>query len=115
VTSGHFQPEATVGSNPNVILIIIDDLSWDDVGFYEGLIETPNIDRLAGEGVVLERMYQLIRDYDLYPTLQAAAGLRVEGPAQDAVNVRPVLEGGPLIDRHPVQQLIDFGEVDGNR
>jgi arylsulfatase A len=43
---------------PNVILIVADDLGWGDVGF-NGRKEwaTPDLDRLAKEGRVLERCY----------------------------------------------------------
>ena len=37
---------------PNVVLIIADDLAWDDIGAYGNKkIRTPNIDRLAREGL----------------------------------------------------------------
>jgi arylsulfatase A len=43
---------------PNVVLIVADDLGWSDVGF-NGRTEwtTPNLDRLAKDGRVLERCY----------------------------------------------------------
>ena len=43
---------------PNVVLIFVDDLGYNDVG-YNGAedIETPNIDRLAAEGVVFSNGY----------------------------------------------------------
>ncbi len=42
---------------PNVVIILADDLGWGDVGFHGSDIETPNIDRLAGEGIVLDQFY----------------------------------------------------------
>ncbi|MBM3760055.1 MAG: hypothetical protein FJW36_07390 [Acidobacteria bacterium] len=36
---------------PNVIVLLADDLGWADVGFHGGDIRTPNLDRLAKEGV----------------------------------------------------------------
>jgi arylsulfatase A-like enzyme len=48
-------PSAT---RPNIILIFADDLGWKDVG-YQGsdFMETPNIDRLAREGMVFTAAY----------------------------------------------------------
>jgi len=42
---------------PNVVVIVADDLGWDDVGYHGGPIETPSIDRLAREGMQLDRFY----------------------------------------------------------
>ena len=39
-------------SGPNIVLIIADDMGWDDCGAYgHPRIRTPNIDRLAAEGM----------------------------------------------------------------
>jgi arylsulfatase A-like enzyme len=44
--------ESTKGSVPNIILILADDLAWADVGCYGSTFhETPNLDRLAAEGM----------------------------------------------------------------
>jgi len=42
---------------PNIIIILADDLGWADVGYHGGTIATPNIDRLAREGVRLENFH----------------------------------------------------------
>jgi arylsulfatase A-like enzyme len=42
---------------PNVIVIVADDLGWNDVGFHGGDIDTPSLDRLAAEGMELNRFY----------------------------------------------------------
>jgi arylsulfatase B len=41
----------------HVILIIADDLGWDDVGFHGSEIPTPNLDALAQTGVILANYY----------------------------------------------------------
>ncbi len=42
---------------PNVVLIMADDLGWNDVGFHGSEISTPHIDTIATEGIRLERFY----------------------------------------------------------
>ena len=45
-------------STPNIIIINIDDLGWKDLGFMgSDYYETPNIDRLAGQGMVFYHAY----------------------------------------------------------
>ena len=42
---------------PNVIIIITDDLGWGDVSYNGGPILTPNIDKLAMDGLQMNRFY----------------------------------------------------------
>ena len=44
--------KADAVTKPNIVFIFIDDLGWGDVGCYgNDFIDTPNIDRLAKEGM----------------------------------------------------------------
>ncbi|MXW50161.1 MAG: sulfatase-like hydrolase/transferase [Gammaproteobacteria bacterium] len=43
--------QGQVPGPPNVILVLIDDMGWSDVGAFGGEIETPHIDRLAAGGL----------------------------------------------------------------
>jgi arylsulfatase A-like enzyme len=76
---------AGIAAQPNVILIVADDLGWNDVGYHGSELRTPNIDRLAQRGVVLDHFYA-------YPmcnptrmalmTGRAAAPMIASGPRQ---------------------------------
>jgi arylsulfatase B len=48
---------AAKSSQPNIIILLVDDLGWADVGYHGSDIDTPSIDRLADEGMRLERFY----------------------------------------------------------
>ena len=37
---------------PNIILVMVDDMGYSDLGFCGSGIETPHIDRLAADGIV---------------------------------------------------------------
>lgn len=46
---------------PNIVLILADDMGYSDVGCYGSEIPTPNIDRLAREGVRFSQFYNTSR------------------------------------------------------
>lgn len=53
-----FLPLFLIGqSRPNIIIIMADDMGWSDIGCYGGEIETPNIDRLADNGLRFTQFY----------------------------------------------------------
>ena len=46
---------------PNVVLILNDDMGYSDLGCYGGEIETPNLDRLARDGLRFSQFYNTAR------------------------------------------------------
>ena len=43
---------------PNIVLIVADDLGWSDLSYMGSeYYETPNIDKLASEGMIFNNMY----------------------------------------------------------
>src|SRR3954447_26095437 len=46
-----YQPPVAPPGSPNVVYIVLDDVGFGALGCYGGPIETPNIDRIAAEGV----------------------------------------------------------------
>lgn len=47
-----------LGTRPNILFILVDDLGWADVGYQNPEVsETPRVDRLAEEGVVFQSAY----------------------------------------------------------
>jgi len=48
-------------SKPNIIIMMADDMGFSDIGCYGGEIQTPNIDRLAADGVRFTQFYNTAR------------------------------------------------------
>ncbi len=49
--------EAAKAKKPNFLIIVADDLGWSDIGAFGGEIRTPNLDRLASNGVRMTNFY----------------------------------------------------------
>jgi arylsulfatase len=57
-----FDPSATVADDipagkPNILLIVADDLGYADIGCFGGEVKTPNLDRLAEQGLRATNYY----------------------------------------------------------
>jgi len=46
---------------PNIVVFLVDDVGFSDIGCYGGEIPTPNLDKLAGEGVRFTQFYNTAR------------------------------------------------------
>lgn len=60
-TRAKLQGESKAEEKPNIIIIMADDLGFSDLGCYGGEIETPNLDRLAANGVRSNAFYNTSR------------------------------------------------------
>jgi arylsulfatase A-like enzyme len=98
------QPAA---SRPNVVLIITDDVGYGDIGSYGAPdIKTPNIDRLAREGVRLTDFYAA-------PQCTPTRAALITGRYQQRVkleramgSVGPALEQGLAVTGRSLPQLV---------
>lgn len=48
-------------TRPNIILLLADDMGYSDIGCFGGEIQTPNLDKLAREGIRLSHFYNNAR------------------------------------------------------
>jgi arylsulfatase A-like enzyme len=48
---------ASAAPRPNIIVVMVDDMGYSDIGCYGGEIDTPNIDRMARNGLQFSSFY----------------------------------------------------------
>ncbi len=93
---------------PNILMILADDLGWNDVGYHGSRIETPRIDALAATGVELDQFYT-------QPLCSAARASLMTGryPIRQGLQmgvVRPWADFGlPLTERTLANALKEVG------
>ncbi len=52
-------PNNDLSTRPNIILIMADDIGYSDIGSFGAEIETPNLDRLAYDGIRFTQFYNM--------------------------------------------------------
>ena len=57
VTFSPAKSQAEKQTPPNVVVIMVDDLGYSDIGCYGGEIDTPNLDALAANGLRFSQFY----------------------------------------------------------
>jgi arylsulfatase A-like enzyme len=96
---------ATEPERPNIVFILADDQGWADIGYQSPDVKTPNLDRLAAEGVRLNQHYA-------YPTCSPSRVALLSGRYPSRYNVLAPLNATTLMpggDAHLPQHLRDLG------
>ena len=96
--------ELNAAESPNFVIFIADDMAWDDAGAYgHPTIRTPNIDRLAAEGMRFDRAYLTCSSCSpsrcstltgRYPHSTNAGELHLPLPADQTLFSTPLRERG---------------------
>src|SRR5215469_8191134 len=56
-----FGLSSAVTARTNIVVVLVDDMGFSDIGPYGGEVPTPNLDRLAAEGVRFTQFYNAAR------------------------------------------------------
>jgi arylsulfatase len=54
-------PVLAAAERPNIVVVLVDDLGFSDIGPYGGEVPTPNLDKLAARGVRFTQAYNAAR------------------------------------------------------
>lgn len=74
---------------PNIVLIVLDDMGYSDLGCYGGEIHTPNIDQLAAEGIRFTQMHNCARSCPTRGSLMTGLYPHAAGINGMGVNLNP--------------------------
>jgi arylsulfatase A-like enzyme len=91
---------------PNIILIMVDDMGYSDIGSYGGEVNTPNLNRLASEGI---RFTEFYNNSICAPT--RASLITGQYPHRAGVGYFDVDLGLPAYQGYLNKQSLTFGEV----
>ncbi len=105
---------------PNIIFILVDDMGWSDLGCYGSEIETPNIDRLATNGIRFTRFHNTSKCFPSRACLltgtyaQLNGNHRKFGALQNAITIGEALKLGgyrtlAVGKHHGTENLFDRG------
>jgi len=87
-------PRSSAADQPNILLILVDDLGYGDLSCYRELggatdITTPHLDKLAGEGITLPNFYANC------PVCSPTRAALLSGRYQELVGVPGVIRTNP--------------------
>ncbi|GGB95764.1 arylsulfatase [Dyadobacter sediminis] len=102
----HAQKHQANDSRPNIILIMVDDLGYSDIGAYGSEIQTPNLDQLAAEGIRFREFYN---NSICAPT--RASLITGQYPHKAGVGYFNVNLGLPAYQGYLNKESLTFGEV----
>ncbi|MEM7454749.1 MAG: arylsulfatase [Planctomycetota bacterium] len=73
---------------PNIVIILVDDMGWSNIGCYGGMVETPNLDALATNGVRFSQFYNGARCCPTRATLMTGLHPHQAGVGHMTIPVR---------------------------
>jgi arylsulfatase len=106
---------------PNILLILADDMGWSDLGCYGSEVNTPNLDKLAGEGIRFSQFHNTSKCFPSRACLvtglysqQVNASKTHSTPWENCVTLGEALKGSGYITlwsgkHHSVENPVDHG------
>ncbi len=85
---------ALFASRPNIVLVMVDDMGFSDLGCYGGEIDTPHLDRLAQNGLRFSEFYNASKCSQSRATLLSGRyypEVAFTGPDRNSVTLAEVL------------------------
>jgi arylsulfatase len=96
---------------PNILLVVVDDLGWTDLGSFGSEIETPNLDVLAKQGVKFTSFYTSVSCSPTRSMLLTGTDNHIAGLGNMAELLTPEQRGKPGYEGHLNDRVVTLPEV----
>ncbi len=106
----HVAPAAEEAPRPNVLVVLLDDVGYSDLGAYGGEIPTPHIDALAGGGLRFTQCYNSARCCPSRASLLTGLHPHQAGVGSFATR-KPDRARGPAYLGHLNERCVTLAEV----
>jgi arylsulfatase len=96
---------------PNILLIVVDDMGYSDLGSFGGEIATPNLDRLAFDGVRFSNLVASPMGSPSRAMLLTGVDAHRAGFGNMAEELAPNQKGQAGYEGHPVDRVVTLPKL----
>ena len=99
---------AALSRQPNILLVMADDMGWTDIGSFGSEIDTPNLDALAKQGVKFTDFHVSVSCSPTRSMLLSGTDNHIAGLGNMGEMLAPELRGKPGYEGHLNDRVV-FG------
>ncbi len=111
ITACEQQPENNIQKKPNVLLVMVDDMGWTDIGPYGSEISTPNIDKLADQGMMFTDFHTSVSCSPTRSMLLSGTDNHLAGLGNMGELLAPNQKGKPGYEGYLNNNVVSLAEV----
>ena len=102
---------ATPGKQPNILLVMADDMGWTDIGSFGSEIDTPNLDALARQGVMFADFHVSVSCSPTRSMLLSGTDNHLAGLGNMGEMLAPEQLGKPGYEGYLNERVVSLAEV----
>jgi len=102
---------ATLSGQPNILLVMADDMGWTDIGSFGSEIDTPNLDALARQGVKFTDFHVSVSCSPTRSMLLSGTDNHLAGLGNMGEMLRPEQRGKPGYEGYLNDRVVSLAEV----
>ncbi len=104
-------PPQAAEKKPNILLVMVDDMGWTDIGPFGGEIDSPNLDVLAKEGVKFSNFHVSISCSPTRSMLLSGTDNHIAGLGTMGELIAPEQRGKPGYEGYLNDRVVSLAEI----